>query len=189
LEEIERCAKDPALRRGLKLHFGNSDVNLDDTSHIEKLQQVFRAANRYRMAIVAHIRANTQRKWGAEQARVFLDQVVPAAPNVPIQIAHLTGAGGYDDPGIDAALGIFADAIVARDRRMKHVLFDISGVFLLDWESKVDLIVKRLRTIGLNRIVYASDGPLLQNWEAFRKLPLTEREFQVIERNVAPYLR
>ena len=28
LEEIARCAKDPNLRSGLKLHFGNSDVNV-----------------------------------------------------------------------------------------------------------------------------------------------------------------
>lgn len=189
LAEIERCAKTPGLRRALKLHFGNSDVNLDDPAHVLTLQRIFREANRHRMAIVAHIRSNTRRTWGAEQARVFLNRVLPAAPNVPIQIAHLTGAGGYDDPGIDAAMGVFADAIVAGDRRMRRVLFDISRLFLLDWESKVDLIAKRLRTIGLDRILYGSDGPLLPNWNAFRKLPLTDKEFRKIEGNVAPYLR
>ena len=30
VEEIARCAKDPNLRSGLKLHFGNSDVNVDN---------------------------------------------------------------------------------------------------------------------------------------------------------------
>src|SRR5579862_9155037 len=35
LEEIERCSKDPNLRTGLKLHFGNSDVNLDIEEHVE----------------------------------------------------------------------------------------------------------------------------------------------------------
>src|ERR1700684_593377 len=29
LEEVARCGKDPNLRTGLRLHFGNSDVNLD----------------------------------------------------------------------------------------------------------------------------------------------------------------
>lgn len=188
LAEIKRCAEDPGLQRGLKLHFGNSDVNLDNPAHVTKLERIFREANRHQMAIVAHIRSNTQRKWGAEQARVFLDHLIPAASDVPIQIAHLTGAGGYDE-GIDAALAVFADAIVARDRRMKRVLFDISGVFLQDWGPKADLIAKRLRTIGLDRILYGSDGPPLANWKAFRKLPLTEQEFQMIERNVAPYLR
>ena len=30
LAELERCAADPALRRGIKLHLANSDVQLDD---------------------------------------------------------------------------------------------------------------------------------------------------------------
>jgi predicted TIM-barrel fold metal-dependent hydrolase len=187
--EIGRCAKDPGLRRGLKLHFGNSDVDLDDPAHVVELQRVFREANRHRMAIVVHIRSNTKRSWGAGQARVFLRQVLPAAPNVPIQIAHMAGAGGYDDPGIDAAVGVFADAIAARDERMKHVYFEVSGVFLERWESKVDLIARRLRMLGLDRILYGSDGPPLSNWRAFRKLPLTEEEFRKIETNIAPYLK
>ena len=181
MAEIERCAKDPGLRRGLKLHFGNSDVDLDDSTHVVQLQRVFREANRHRMAIVVHMRSNTKRTWGAGQARVFLQELLPAAPNVPVQIAHLAGAGGYEDPGIDAAIGVFADAIAARDKRMKRVYFEVSGVFLEQWESKVDLIAKRLRTIGLDRILYGSDGPPLPNWRAFRKLPLTEEEFRKIE--------
>jgi hypothetical protein len=38
-----------------------------------------------------------------------------------VQIAHLCGAGGYDDPSIDAALAVFIDAIAHHDRRMAHV--------------------------------------------------------------------
>jgi hypothetical protein len=34
-------------------------------------------------------------------------------------------------------------------------------VFLEQWESKADLIAKRLRTIGLEWILYGSDGPPL----------------------------
>jgi len=189
--EIERCAKDPGLRVGLKLHFGNSDVDLDNATHVAQLQRVFREANRHRMAIAAHIRSTVNRKrpWGAQQARAFLEQVLPAAPDVPVQIAHLAGAGGYDEPGIDAALGIFADAIAAKDKRMKRVFFDVSGVFLGQWESKATLIVKRLRMLGLERVLYGSDSPPLPAWKAFRKLPLTEGEFRKIEKNVAPYLR
>src|SRR5688500_4800917 len=31
-----------------------------------------------------------------------------------------------EDPGVDAAVGVFADAILARDKRMKHVYFEVS---------------------------------------------------------------
>jgi predicted TIM-barrel fold metal-dependent hydrolase len=191
LPEIARCAKTSGLRAGLKLHFGNSDVDLENPTHVTQLQSVFREANRHRMAIVAHVRSTVSRKrpWGASQARVLLEAVLPSAPDVPIQIAHLTGAGGFDDPGIDGALGVFIDAITKRDRRVKRLRFDLSGVFLGQWESKADLIAKRLRAIGLERVLYGSDAPPLGEWKKFRKLPLTAREFDKIEKNVAPYLK
>jgi predicted TIM-barrel fold metal-dependent hydrolase len=55
LEEIERCARDPHLRAGLKLHFGNSDVDLDNSEHVAKVRRVFRAANQHHMAITVHM--------------------------------------------------------------------------------------------------------------------------------------
>src|SRR5690242_17329334 len=44
-KEIDRCSKDPHLRTGLKLHFGNSDVNVDIQEHLERTRAVFAAAN------------------------------------------------------------------------------------------------------------------------------------------------
>jgi hypothetical protein len=46
--------------------------------------------------------------------------------------------------GIDAAIGVFANAVAAGDKRMKRVYFEVSGVFLEQWESEADLIAKRL---------------------------------------------
>ncbi len=34
LAEIARCAQDPNLHYGLKLHFGNSDMDLDNPEHV-----------------------------------------------------------------------------------------------------------------------------------------------------------
>ena len=48
LEELARCAKDPRLRAGLKLHFGNSVIDYHNAQHVERLRQssaLFRAAN------------------------------------------------------------------------------------------------------------------------------------------------
>ena len=99
LEEVARCAKDPNLRTGLKLHFGNSDVNLDNPGHLARVRRVFRAANENHMAIVVHMHANIDhhRPYGAKEARIFLEQLLPEAPDVVVQIAHLAGGGGYDD--------------------------------------------------------------------------------------------
>src|SRR5688572_16486214 len=39
LDELARCAKDPQLRFGLKLHFGNSVVDYHDPQHLEQLDR------------------------------------------------------------------------------------------------------------------------------------------------------
>jgi predicted TIM-barrel fold metal-dependent hydrolase len=198
IQEVSRCAKDDHLKLGLKLHFGNSDINLNNPAHVELLQTVFREANANRMAIVIHMRSSVTRRrpYGAKEAGIFLDQVLPSAPDVPVQIAHLAGAGGYDDRVVDEALGVFVDAIAKRDPRIANVYFDVSGVAGLgEWQDKVGTIAARIRQLGLERVLYGSDGAGGGNaapreaWAMFRKLPLTDSEFQIIASNIAPYMR
>jgi predicted TIM-barrel fold metal-dependent hydrolase len=197
LPELDRCAGDPFLRAGLKLHFGNSDVDLDNTEHVLRLRRVFRAANDRGMAIVVHMRPSVtkQRPYGRKQAQTFLDELLPAAPVIPIQIAHLTGAGTYDEPSTDEALSVFIEAITHGDSRMTHVYFDVSGIAGYGkWTDKADRIVERIRQIGVQRIVFGSDGARggglapSDAWADFLKLPLSDAEKQAIARNVAPYM-
>jgi predicted TIM-barrel fold metal-dependent hydrolase len=95
LAELGRCAKNPQLRRGLKLHIGNSGVDYHNTLHIEQLRRIFRAANDNRMPIVVHLRASysQQLAYGANEARIFLRELAPAASDVVIQIAHMRPVG------------------------------------------------------------------------------------------------
>ena len=198
LEEIARCANDPYLRTGLKLHFGNSDVDVENPQHVERLRAVFRAANEHRMAIVAHVRPtlSNQRPYGAAQARALIDNVLPAAPDIVVQIAHLAGAGGYDDPSVDEALGVFVDAIAAKDPRTAHLYFDVSAVAGVgEWRGKADRIATRIRQLGVSHVLYGSDSAVgpgrkpAEAWASFRELPLSQEEFRAIAANVAPYLR
>lgn len=199
LDELARCAGTPDPRRGIKLHFGNSDVQLDDPAHVERLRQVFRAANAHRMAIVVHMRASVSRKrpYGAAQARVFLERLLPVAPDVPVQIAHLAGTGpGYDDPPADSAMAVLAEAVEKGDPRTRHLWFDVASVVDLNISpANAALVVRRIRQVGVGRILYGSDAavgdnlPPREGWAAFRRLPLTEEEFARIAGNVAPYLR
>lgn len=199
LGELARCAKAPGLDRGIKLHFGNSDVQLDNPAHVEQLRRVFRAANDHRMAIVVHLRASISRNrpYGPEQARVFLEQVLPVAPDVPVQVAHLAGTGpGYDDPPADRALGTLADAIAAGDPRTKPLWLDVTTVADLNISpANASLVAKRIRQLGVGRVLYGSDAASGANlrpregWAAFRRLPLTEEEFRTIASNEAPYAR
>ena len=197
LRELARCAKDPRLRHGLKLHFGNSVVDYHKPEHVEQLRTVFRAANGRRMAIVVHMRASISRHlpYGRDEAGIFLNDIVPAAPDVPIQIAHLAGAGDYADPLVDQALSVFVDAIEKGDPRTKHLYFDVTAVARPGAADQAHLVATRIRQLGLHRILYGSDAasganlPPREGWAAFRKLPLTEAELQVIAANVPPYMR
>jgi uncharacterized protein len=201
LDELERCAKDPNLRHGIKLHFGNSDVQLENPEHIEKLKSIFRAANSHRMAIVVHMRASIskQRSYGAEQARAFLEQLLPLAADIPVQIAHLAASGpGYNDPPAHSVLEVLADAVAKNDSRTRKLWFDVTTVAVPRNSAETSaLLVKRIRQIGVKRILYGSDAAVGSNpnllpreaWEAFCRLELSKKEIKTIAGNFAPYLR
>lgn len=125
LEELDRCMNARSFA-GVKLHFTTSFVALRNPAHVERLQRIFRAANARRSPIVVHLRT-LHRVYGRPDAEMFLRDVLSQAPDVPVQIAHAAGWGGYG-PETDAALAVFADAAAINDPRMAKVYFDLSGV-------------------------------------------------------------
>ena len=199
LDELARCAKDPNLRRGLKLHVGNSGVDYTDAQHVARLRSVFRAANSYGMAIVIHMRASFGQKlpYGREAALVLLNELVPAAPDVPIQIAHLAGGGGPMDQAAHDALDVLVDAISRGDPRTKPLWFDVTGMGTVPkmMPDELAYFATKIRQIGVQRVIYGSDAPSggnpppQQAWAAFRKLPLSDEEFRTIAGNLAPYMQ
>jgi len=199
LDELARCAKASNLRHGIKMHFGNSDVQLENPEHLEKLKKVFQAANSNRMAIVVHLRASISQDhpYGAEQARIFLEQLLPLAADIPVQVAHLAGSGpGFDDTKAHSVLEVLADAVAKRAKRTRNLWFDVTTVAVPKNSPEISaLLVKRIRQIGTNRILYGSDAPAggnlqpRESWEAFCRLELSKNEIKKIAGNVAPYLR
>lgn len=199
IAEIERCAASPHLKHGLKLHFGNSRVRLENPQHLERLRQVFRLANKHRMAIAVHTRASISQKhpYGAVQGRLFLEQLLPEAPDIPVQIAHMGGSGpGFDDPQAHAAIRVLTEATARGDPRTRSLWFDVASIaHPSNTPETSTLLARLLRQAGLDRVVYGSDSALGDNlrpreaWAAFRALPLTDEEVSRISRNVAPYLR
>lgn len=199
LAELERCAAHPQLRTGIKMHFGNSDVQLDKPEHLARLKEVFRAANRHRMAIAVHLRASISlaRPYGAAQARAFLEQLMPEATDIVVQVAHLAGSGpGYEDPPAQAVMRTFAEAAARKDPHTRNLYFDVASIATPDMSrAQAREMVERIRQVGVDKILYGSDAATPTNmtprqaWAAFRALPLTEAEIKRIAANVAPYLR
>ena len=198
LDELARCAKHPHLRKGIKLHFGSSDVQTEIPEHFEKLKKVFQAANKERMAIIVHMRASISknRPYGPAQARAFLE-LLSFAPDIPVQIAHLASSGpGYGDPLAHSVIRVLADAIAKNDPRTRKVWFDVAANAHPRNSAEVsELMVKFIRRLGVKRILYGTDAATGNNlrpresWEAFRGLKLSEKEIKTIAGNVAPYFR
>ena len=198
LAEIARCARDARLAKGLKLHFGNSDIQLDDPAHVEKVRAVFRVANEHRMAIVVHLRASISRKrpYTASQARIFVEQVLPAAPDIPVQIAHFAGTGpGFEDPPSHETIAALAAAIERKEPATRNVWFDIASIVHPSAPPEtVAMIVRLIRQVGVGRILYGTDAVVGTNlrpresWAAFKALPLTPEELARIAGNLAPYM-
>jgi predicted TIM-barrel fold metal-dependent hydrolase len=196
LKELNRCVRDKRFGRGIKLQLGFSDVDLDDHVDVTLLRRVFRVANANHMAIVVHMRTRRARGYGTSQALIFLDELLAAAPDVPVQIAHFCGGGSSDDPPSDDALAVFTAAITRQDPRVKNLFFDLALVAPADLSpERAQFVAQRIREIGVQRILYGSDGgdptdpPPKAAFQALRKLPLAEPEFRAIEGNVAPYLK
>lgn len=191
LEELTRCASGGRWK-GIKLHLGSSGVDLTKAEHAQQLRRVFAAANAARLPIVIHLRGGDN--YGAEHARVFLNDVLPAAPDVVVQVAHLWGGANYSRE----ALTVYADTVATGHPATRNLYFDVTDAALVAGGNKqmLEEMAAAMRKIGLNRILYGSDAPIdghpppKGSWEAFRDaIPLTKAELATIASNIAPYLR
>lgn len=195
LAELRWCADQRAFV-GLKLHLEESDIDLTNESHAEAVRRIFAEANRLRMPIVIHARNN--RVDPVATTRVFLDRILPAAPDVPVQIAHLHGGGLTTDAAL-AALALYAEAVARRDRATRNLLFDVTDIIRAIPKATANgpmRIVELMRRIGMDRMLYGSDPAVFgrlaprEGWAEFKRvMPLTDEEVARIAANVAPYLR
>jgi uncharacterized protein len=191
LAEIERCARNPAFK-GVKLHLGTSPVDLDNPEHVARTRRVFQAANRLRLPIQVHLAASPE--WGERQARIFLDQLVSAAPDIQVVVAHLWGGARYSRDALD----VLADAVASGRPEAKNLYFDVAqAAEVARGEGEVLRgIARQMRRIGMDRIYYGSDSPRgagippKESWAKFYSdVPLTQEERRALANNVAPWVR
>lgn len=186
LAEIRRCTALPGMR-GLKLHLGNSGVSLRNPAHADRLAAVFVAANAARAPVVVHMRSRGGIDYGAMDARLFLDRLVAAAPDIPVQVAHLGGAGAFPDYAGEV-MAVFADAVARKDPHARRLYFDLTTVATPGTTPATGAaIAQAIRGVGVARVLFGTDLPVGSNpppaeaWAIFRaKVPLTEAEFDTI---------
>jgi predicted TIM-barrel fold metal-dependent hydrolase len=189
LAELHRCAQSSVFR-GLKLHFDESGVDLLNPAHVAKVQRIFEAANALSFPIITHIGTASTPPYGPRHARVFVEELLPAAPNVTVIVAHLWGGAAYSDD----IFKVFADAAAQH----ANLYFEISGDALRvpSGSRAVVDIAKRMRKVGMSRFLFGSDFPVLNGtpyekvWPTYESnMPLTREEFRTIAANAAPFLR
>ncbi|HYH06499.1 MAG TPA: amidohydrolase family protein [Thermoanaerobaculia bacterium] len=195
LEELDRCLGLPGMT-GIKIHLGNAGITLRDPAHLARMQEVFALAQRRRAAVLIHMRARGGTNYGAEDAQLFLDKIVPTAPDIEIVVAHLGASGPGYTPQHDEVMAVFGAAVQHKDPRMKNVYFDVSSNVTGEiTPADAALVAQRIREVGAKRILYGSDlsapgGSIGKGWEIFRtKLPLTAAELQQVANNRTRFAR
>ena len=195
LTEIGRCLALPGIV-GLKLHFGNSGVTLRDSTIAQRMEQVFALANARHAAIVVHMRARGGTNYGADDAQLFIDRLLPRAPDVVVQVAHLAGGGEFPD-NAEQAMDVFAAAIERGDPRTRNLYFDQTTVATATTTPEDGArIARTIRRVGATRVFFGSDMPVdgnpppAEGWAIFRaKVPLTDAEMRTIALNEPPYAK
>lgn len=86
--------------------------------------------------------------------------------------------------------------LIERDPRTKNLWFDVTSSAHPTNSPEVSaLLAKRIREIGVRRILYGTDANLggalkpRESWAEVCKLNLTDSEIKTIANNRVPYLR
>jgi len=202
LKEIERCASEPHLK-GLKLQFGNSKIDLRDSSHVTRLAEVFRMANGHGLPIVVHVW--TGDGYGRTDAEIFIREVLSAAPDVTVQVAHMGGAGMFSKTTVEAVKA-FAAALENKPRLMDDVYFDLGAVTADPSAARAQEDTSRakqyrtthrrtarwIERVGPDRVVFGSDyfaRSIPDYVSTLRQLPLKDALLRDVFDNRAPYLQ
>jgi predicted TIM-barrel fold metal-dependent hydrolase len=197
--ELARCVES-LQARGLKLHFANSNVDLKNPEHLERLEALFAEAERQDVPVLMHFTPGDAEKlaYGTEEVQNFIDYVLVPHPGVRVCFPHLGGGGSVSE----AQLAAMSTIIAAYDSNPSLVrengFMDISAVVMphavtfgtVDIEPPTDEqlaeVVELMRQWGMERILYGCDFPLSPPQEALSldaRFPLTVEEYNQIMNN------
>lgn len=200
-DEAERCASTPECV-GMKLQLANSDVDLRNPTHVRQLREFFRRAGELDLAIVIHLQTRRD-DFGRRDVEAFVNEVIPAAPDVPVQVAHMGGDSRFDSATV-RSFDALADAMEEHPERMDDVFFDMGLVPFPEQRARGDTARQRIyrrwnrrfaeavRRVGPDRVVFGTDYPEARPGQYARRLrqslPLTAAEIQDLFDDRAPYL-
>ena len=189
IDEVRYWARDGRLI-GLKMHFANSVVNLDDPAQVKKIAAVVGVAGEKGLPINIHL--STGKGFGAAETEIFIREILSHAGEAWVQLCHASGFGKADELMFDN-LEVFAAHIAAHDPLTRHVIFDLASVITPTTTAQdAAHLVALMRKIGLSRFVVGSDydgtTPKTTDELDREKLPLSAQEWRAVVRNCVPWV-
>jgi len=173
---------------GLKLHFTAAGVDLERAADRACVVRVIGAAASQGLPMAIHIGGGD---FDAADAELFVRDILPAAGDAWVQIAHAGGGLPLRDHNHADVLGVFARHIAAGDPLTRHLLFDLSFVPSEgEGADDIEALVASMRQIGMLRFLFGSDynvGTPTQAIAALARLELTSREMATLRKNCAPW--
>lgn len=134
IDEVMRCCKHK-IPKGLKLHFTNSRVDIENKGHLDKLSQVLSIAESNNIPVLIHFRS--RRSENPEKALKFIDFICEKHENLKVIIAHLGGWGSFDET-TRLILELFLKGISSAPSKVQeNIYMDFSGVII----SKKEVII------------------------------------------------
>ena len=196
LDELDRCVDILGLS-GLKLHFTNSDVDLTNPDHLERIKTLFTRASEKDVSILLHYKSRSP-EYGARDAEILIDEIISQIPDLKLQIAHLGGWGGFDNSTREVLLTFIEKYNSDPSLNKDNIYFDLSAVIVTDREASLGLqntsefheeIANMLRDWGLDHIAWGSDYQYQtpkKYLEYLDLLPLTEDEkVQILDNDLS----
>jgi predicted TIM-barrel fold metal-dependent hydrolase len=186
VDEVNRCVEQLGMR-GLKLHFGNSDIRLRDRRHLERVRSVFICAAERNIPIVAHVHNDQVEGFGGHEIELLVSELIEPLPTLRLAVAHL-GWGGGADRNTQGALGALVTHVGRRPHLAARVWVECSGVLLKDAfpplrplsPGEQSQIGPLIQAWGLDRLLWGSDTIPEALDQSRAVWPLSEAEWQTM---------
>jgi predicted TIM-barrel fold metal-dependent hydrolase len=142
IDEVRHCATE-LNARAIKLNTAAPASTSTTRSTWRSFARLFAAIGELGLGVVLHLEPG--RPYGRKEVEIFLNEIVSAAPDTPIQVAHLAGPGG--DLARRAAV---AEARAAGHPRTANLYFDLGGIL---YEG----LPPAAGELGVDRALFGSD--------------------------------
>jgi predicted TIM-barrel fold metal-dependent hydrolase len=206
MEEIRRCNDLPQVV-GLKLHLANSNVDLRNEEHVQKLSSIFKLAEQLDLAMLIHLFTRNP-DYGEKDASIFVNHILADVPNLSVQIAHLGGAGIFNSTTSEV-MDYFENAFKENPSLMDDdILLDLSATVAdpevaltrgdttraEEIQKNNKVLAQKLEKQNSNRLLFGTDWIAVSRKPAdysalFKSLPIQEATLKSIFENKAPYFK